>query len=161
MCGLTRRSSAAKVSQRDQGFASTERARLCWLLMPCSYVIDKKRHLVVSTAWGCLTVQEMKLHDDQLRNDSDFSPEFSQLADGTRIERILGSGHEVGLAVSRSLFSETSKRAFVASTPFIFGMARMATSYIEVSGTPSQVGVFYDIASALKWLGLEEPLNPD
>jgi len=129
-------------------------------VMPCSYVIDKKRHLVVSTAWGCLTVEEMKLHDDQLRNDSDFSPEFSQLADGRKIERILGAGSEVRSAVSRSPFSETSKRAFVAHTPSIFGMARMATSYIEASEAPSQVGVFSDLASALKWLGLEGPLYP-
>lgn len=130
-------------------------------IMPCSYVIDKKRHLVVSTAWGCLTVEEMRLHDDQLRNDSDFSPEFSQLADGTKIERILGSGNEVKSAVSWSPFSETSKRAFLAPTPYIFGMARMATSYIEASGAPSQVGVFDDLDSALKWLGLEGPLYPD
>ena len=49
--------------------------------MPCRYVIDKERRVVLSTAWDLVTFAELKTHQNQLKNDPDFSPEFNQLLD--------------------------------------------------------------------------------
>jgi hypothetical protein len=53
------------------------------------------------------------------------------------------------------IFSFGSKRAFVASSPAVFGMGRMWQTFAELSDRPSQVRVFYDLPSALEWLGLK------
>jgi hypothetical protein len=132
--------------------------------MPCSYVIDKERRLVVTDGSGPLTAAEMRAHDDQLRSDPDFHPEFNQLVDGTKISRIEGASAELRRVAGRSPFSSGSRRAFVSHRGFIFGMQRMFTTHVELSKTPSNVCVFHDFPSALKWLGLEtlpEAIQPE
>jgi len=52
-------------------------------------------------------------------------------------------------------FFLTAKRAFLAGNPAAFGMSRMWEILTELSQNPSQIHVFYDLPSALKWLGLE------
>ena len=103
--------------------------------MPVRYVIDKEQQLVITTGSDRLTFAEIKAHQDQLLNDPDFN--------------------EAKTIARRRLFSPTSRRAFVTATPTIFGMGRMMQAYNELSNVASQVRVFYDHPSALKWLGLE------
>ena len=69
------------------------------LFMPCRYVIDKERRLVISTAWDRLTFAQAKAHDDQLLSDPDFSPEFNQLMDATAVTAMdmsIERGQDVG-----------------------------------------------------------------
>jgi hypothetical protein len=63
---------------------------------------------------------------------------------------------EAEMLARRIIFSFTSKRAFIAASPAIFGVARMWEIFTELSENPSQIRVFYDLPSALKWLGLKE-----
>jgi hypothetical protein len=37
----------------------------------------------------------------------------------------------------------------------------MVSTYHEMGPAPSQVCAFYDLSSALKWLGLDENWSPD
>ena len=127
--------------------------------MPCHYVIDRERRLVITTASGRVTFAEVKTHQDQLRSDPDFNLEFSQLVDGTAITALDVSVDEAKELARRTLFSATSRRAFVAATPAVYGMLRLAATYHELSKEPSKVSVFYDLPSALQWLGLKDPPN--
>ncbi|SRR6266700_3927832 len=131
------------------------RARLPQLVMLARYVIDKERRLVISTGSEQLTFSQVKTHQDQLLNDPDFDPEFNQLIDMTAVTSLDISVDEAKMIARRKLFSSTSRRAFVATSPTIFGMGRMMEAYHEMSNVASQVRVFYDLPSALKWLGLE------
>ena len=124
--------------------------------MPVRYVILKDRRLVITTAEGRVTVDEVKAHQDQLLNDPDFNPEFDQLIDGTAITAVDMSVNDIRMAVDRKLFSSTSRRALVATRPFIYGMARMMATYLEMSKAASPASVFRDFPSALKWLGIAE-----
>ena len=65
------------------------------------------------------------------------------------------SVQEARAFASSTVFSATSRRAFVAPSPTIFGMLRLWETYQEFSQTPTQARIFHDLASALKWLGLE------
>lgn len=123
--------------------------------MPLRYVIDKQRRLVHTTGWDRLTFAQTKSYQDQLLNDPDFDPEFNQLVDLTALTGLGMSTEETKLLARRSGFSPTSRRAFVAPNPAVFGMSRLFATYNEMSDTPSHVRVFYDLPSALKWLGLE------
>jgi len=59
------------------------------------------------------------------------------------------SGDEEGILARRTIFSPTSRRAFVATDPLNYGMARMLKTYHQMLPNPSQIEVFHDLASAL------------
>ena len=126
--------------------------------MPVRYAIDKEQRLVISTGWDCVTFAEAKAHQDQLLGDPDFDPDFSQLLDMRAVTGINLLTDEGKTLANRKVFSKTSRRAWVASNVAIFGIGRMLETYHEMSSEPSQVSVFSDLPSALKWLGLESLL---
>jgi len=123
--------------------------------MPFSYVIDKKHRLVISTASGCVTFAEVIAHQDGLLREPDFSPELDQFLDATRLTTLDLSINEARTIARRPLFSRTSRRAWVSADPAIYGMGRLIAAYNELSNAASQIVLFYDLPSALKWLGLE------
>jgi len=132
--------------------------------MPCCYVIDKERRLVISIGWGRINFGDMKAHQDSLLADPDFNPEFNQLLDGREVEAADVSGEEMKLIVRRKVFSRDSRRAWVAKEPSVYGIGRMGMAYLEMSDNPGNLCAFYDIEPALKWLGVEslpEVLNSD
>jgi hypothetical protein len=123
--------------------------------MPCTYIIDKQKRLVISSAWDRITCTEVMNHQDQLRTDAAFDPNFDQLVDATAVTGVDASVDEVKKAASRRIFSSTARRAFVATNPDVFGVGRLFGTHLGMGRVPQQVGVFYDIPSALKWLGLD------
>ena len=120
--------------------------------MPVAYEIDASRALVISTGTGVVTFKEIVFHQDCLLSDPLFSPDFDQLIDcrqATEIRVTSAEAREIG---GRQLFSRTSRRAFLASQPVVFGIGRMMQAYNEFSEYPSHTAVFYDLAPALKWM---------
>jgi hypothetical protein len=120
--------------------------------MPCDYVIDKERRLVLSTAWDVLTAAEALDHQNRLRNDANFNPNFAQLGDGTRVAKIDASPLDVQRLAERTIFSPGSRRAFVTARTAHFGVLRMFQVYRELAGVGEQIQVFHDTTSALEWL---------
>lgn len=123
--------------------------------MPCHYIIDKGRRLVISTGVDVVTFAEMKAHQDRLAKDPDFRAEFNQLIDATGVTALELSSAGAQEIIHRNLYSPASRRALVATRPAIFGMGRLLMTYLEMSDTPSQTHAFYELAPALRWLGME------
>jgi hypothetical protein len=123
--------------------------------MPFSYVVYSEHRLVVSTGSDLVTWQEIKTRLDQTKTDPDFNPEFDQIVDLRAVTGFDMTGDHVRLLARRKIFSATSKRAFVATSPAVFGVGRMWEILTEMSDNPSQIRLFYDLPSALKWLNLE------
>ncbi len=123
--------------------------------MPCSYVIDRDRRLVVTTAWDRVTFAEAHEHQDQLLSDPSFDPEFNQLIDAAGVTSFDISGDEAARLATRAVFSAKSRRAFLATNPATFGMGRLMETYHSIAQLPEQVSVFRDRESALQWLGIE------
>jgi len=119
--------------------------------MPYSYRIDRPLRLVISTACGRVAFAEILAHQDRLLSDSEFSPEFNQLVDGTEAIALDISGYEARTVASRQIFSATSRRAFVSPGPAIPGVGLLMAAYQE-AGLSSQVQVFYNMPSAYGWL---------
>ena len=120
--------------------------------MPCTYTIDKAKRLVLTTGWEVLTFEEAMAHQDQLRTDPDFSPDYSQLIDLTKVLRLPMDSEQVQRLASRTVFGNHSFRAFVGSSPAVYGMLRMAQAFRDLAGGKEGVAVFYDLPSALRWL---------
>lgn len=122
--------------------------------MPFSYAVYKQHHLVISTGSGCVTWSEIKERQDQTKTDPTFDPEFNQLVDLRAVTSFDMTSEQARVLARRMIFSLTSKRAFIAANPAVFGVARMWEIFTELSDNPSQIQVFYDLPPALKWLGL-------
>lgn len=125
--------------------------------MPCRYAIDVGIGLVISTGWGRVTFDEMKAHQDQLSSDPDFDPRFNQLLDATAVTELKATPDELKIIVGRRFFSPTSRRAFLASSLPVLGMARLMELYSKIESGREQVCVFHNRESAMKWLGMEVP----
>ena len=124
--------------------------------MPCSHAIYKDQRLVITKVWDRVTFPEIRAHQEEFKNDPDFDPEFNLLIDATGATALDVSIDEARTIASQGLFAPTSRRAFVASNPAIFGMGRLMGVYHAMSTKREQLSVFHDRASALKWLGLED-----
>jgi hypothetical protein len=120
--------------------------------MPFNSIVDAGRHLVITTGTGDLTGDEGLDCCLQLKNRTDFNPEFNQLLDFTLATRFDATTAQLRTIAAQPLFSPTSRRAIVASNPTIFGMARMFESYRGISGVGEHVMVFREMGEALAWL---------
>ena len=123
--------------------------------MPFDYVVYKETRLVISTGVGVVTWEEIKSRQDQTKTDPNFDPGFDQIVDLRLVTRFEMSPEQTRSLARRQKFSSKSKRAFVATIPSVFGVGRMWETYTEFSNDPSHIQVFYDLSSALKWLGLK------
>ena len=101
--------------------------------MPITTVIDSARKVVFTTCTGTLTLAGVAETCIQLARDPAFDPAYSHLNDLTGISDLHLSAAELKDFVAQKLdpFSATSRRAFVASEPLVFGMARMYESLIN------------------------------
>ena len=123
--------------------------------MPFSYVVYSEHRVVVSTGSDLVTWEEIKERQDQTKTDPGFNPEFNQIVDLRAVTGFDMTSDHARLLARRTIFSATSKRAFVAASPAVFGVGRMWEIFTELSDNPSPIRVFYDLPSALKWLNLE------
>jgi hypothetical protein len=119
--------------------------------MPVSYRIDKRNGLVVIKATGVLTRSEFAETRRRLMSDPDFDPRFSQLADCTRVTRVTITAGEIRALADTSAFNLDARRAIVAKSDPVFGLARM---FVTVRGLRGDEGirVFRDRDQALVWL---------
>jgi len=124
--------------------------------MPCGYAIYKRHQVVITKVWDRVTFPEIRAHQEQFVSDPDFDPAFNLLIDASGITTLDITTDEAKTIASQGLFSSTSRRAFLASSPAIFGMGRLLGAYHAMATKRENVHVFYDRASALKWLGLED-----
>ena len=123
--------------------------------MAWEYTIDKERHLVTTTAWGTVTAGQVLEHQQQLRNDPAFNPDYFQLLDLTLVVYLQIDAKTVMELSDVVLFSAKSRRAFIADNPFHYGMARMFAAFHKLSGE-DQIGVFTTRDEALQWLNVTE-----
>jgi hypothetical protein len=124
--------------------------------VPCRYVIEKTRRLVITTGWDQVTFAEAKALQEQLESDPEFDSGFDQLIDGSAVTSLEMSQHEIRMIASRRLFSPSSRRAVVATKPAVFGIARMMQAFHDSGKQEAEISVFYERQSALKWLGLKD-----
>ena len=126
--------------------------------MPLSYVIDKERRLVISSASGRVTFAEAVASEEQLKNDPEFNPDYNHLVDFTAVTELDISPDQSAMLARRGIFSSASRGAIVASDPAIFGMGRLWEAHHEIANLQDEVCICRDRAAALKWLGLPETL---
>jgi hypothetical protein len=122
--------------------------------MKVRHSIDKQRRLILTTAEGRLTFDDIRAHQDRLLADPDFDASFDQLIDATDATIFGVSADQARTLAERRIVSPESRRAFVAAESHIFGLGRMMEIYHEGRGY-ADVQVFYSMNEALNWLSRE------
>ena len=112
--------------------------------------------LVVTTGRGVLTFAEARNQQNALQADPAFDPTFDQLLDMTGVTEFALSPAEAKSMAAPTLFSPASRRAYVGSSPVVFGMGRLMEAHHAQQASGSITHVFGDLPSALAWLGLEK-----
>lgn len=123
--------------------------------MCISYEIDKDKRLVVCTASGMITADDVLEFHEQLVKDEDFDPNFSQLVDCTAIVTTDVTPGRMWVLAEQSPFSLGSRRALVADSPLGFGLSRVYQIVRNLKGD-KHIRVFKNRTDALKWLLQEE-----
>jgi len=90
--------------------------------MPFSYVVYAKHRLVISPGSDLVTWKEIRERQDQTKTDPEFNPDFNQLVDLRAVTGFDMTSGQTSTPASRMIFSVTSKRAFVAANPAVFGI---------------------------------------
>jgi hypothetical protein len=119
--------------------------------VPSSYKIDKERRLVLSSATGILTKEDIFGYMDRLSKDADFDPEFSQVSDFTQVTRLDIEPEDIRQLAQRNVFSPRSHRAFVVKDDLQYGLARMFQIHRELRGEGG-IRVFRTFEEALDWI---------
>jgi hypothetical protein len=123
--------------------------------MPCTYTIYQDKRLVVTTASGVFTFAEAMAHEDKIYSDADFDPTFVHLIDATAITKTEITAAEISTLARRTGFSPKSRKALVANSTLLFGLARMFEAYLQLAGTSESMSVFKERSGALQWLGID------
>ena len=124
--------------------------------MPISYRIVREARLVITTGRGILSFAEARDQQNAMQADPAFDPTFDQLLDLTGVTEFALSPAEAKAMAEPRPFSPASKRAYVSSSPVVFGMGRLMEAHHGQQPSCSITHVFGDLASALAWLGLEK-----
>jgi hypothetical protein len=120
--------------------------------MGMSYKIDQERRVVLTRGWGVLSTQNLQDVMSHILLDPRFDPRYRSLADLTEVTSVTVDVMEVAHTASTPLYVAGTRRAIVASSDAVFGMARMFASFAERAG--QEVNVFRDMQAAEAWLEL-------
>lgn len=123
--------------------------------MSIRYRIDKVRKLVLSTATGLLTQRDITEHRRALLRDPDFVPSFKQIFDFRGVTDSELTSTDIRERAESKLFGDGSRRALVASSDLVFGMARMY-QLLAADENSDEIRVFREMSDAVRWLDLAE-----
>ena len=127
--------------------------------MPCEFLIDTNRRLVISRGTGTFRFADFVEHFKKLGKDPRFQPGFDHIVDCRKFERFDVTTTEVYDIGSQSLFDAKSRRAFVVSSEVHFGLGRMFATFRQVA-SGQETTVFREMGDAIAWLGLPPEYEP-
>jgi hypothetical protein len=119
--------------------------------MPACYKIERDRKLVMSTGYGVVTRKDLLEHQNQLLDDPNFDPEFSQLADFGHVTKVEVTAADIEFFAQRRIFAPDARRAFVVPDDVCFGLARMFEMLCDAKGERG-IRVFRALEDGLDWV---------
>lgn len=122
--------------------------------MPCAYIIDLARSLVLSRGWDVVTDRELLAHVHTLTADPRFARNFRQLADLRDVTDVQITPSCIREMVRLNPYRAGARRAVVITNDVVFGMARMYQILSDESSDELQI--FRKMDDALQWLWIAE-----
>ena len=116
--------------------------------MPWAYTIDTKRDVLLGTATGILTGEELKAGVHRATHDPNFHPDMRIFLDYCAVVKFGFSVDTMEVMADHQVYSSKSRRAFLVTTGFAVSIFQMYQSMV----TAGLVQVFTDRTAALAWL---------
>jgi hypothetical protein len=117
-----------------------------------TYRIETEQQLVRSRGWGVVSTEDLNDWISELLSDRLFRPEFRSLIDLRLVTDVTVDATTIARAAATPLFDAGVRRAIVATSDGVFGVARMFASFAERIG--QHVMVFRELWLAEEWVGL-------
>jgi hypothetical protein len=121
--------------------------------MSVLHAIDEQRDLVLTVFRDDLSDDDLRAHVLALRANPHFHKWMRELIDLRAVTRVSVSSAMLSESARWLLHAPEARRALVAPTDLLFGLWRMYQTNLGEVGS-SQLGVFRDLQSALRWIGL-------
>jgi hypothetical protein len=99
--------------------------------MPCEFLIDTERQLVISRGTGTFRYASFLEHMEKLSADPRFGPEFDHVVDCRKFELIDLTFTQVEEMGRQSVFAATSRRAFVVLPISNSGLAVCSRPFVK------------------------------
>jgi hypothetical protein len=119
-----------------------------------SYKIDRALRVVRSRGWGTLTTRDLQDYTSRLLADPVFDPDYRSLADLSEVTRVDIDQVALSQAAWMPSFTPGTRRAIIAPSDLVYGLARMFATHSE--RFDQVVHVFRHRADAEAWLGLPD-----
>ncbi|HXQ98666.1 MAG TPA: hypothetical protein VN774_09515 [Candidatus Limnocylindrales bacterium] len=119
--------------------------------MPGCCKIDKERRLVLTTASGVFTREDVLAIQRKLAKDPDFDPTFSQLLDTTHVTKQEVTAEDIQKLAEASLFAPHARRAIIVKHDVCYGFARMF-ELLRADKGDHGISVFRDLEEGLEWV---------
>jgi hypothetical protein len=119
--------------------------------MPGWYKIDKERRLVLTTAPGVFTREDVLSCQKELAKDPDFDPTFSQLLDTTHVTKPEVTAEDIKEFAKADLFAPYARRAIIVKHDLCYGFARMF-ELLRADKGEQGISVFRDLEEGLEWV---------
>lgn len=115
-----------------------------------SFYVD--RRLILTRAWGHITLDDMRAFRQELAARPEFDPTWAHVFDAGGAVRFDLSSEEIRLLAATSLLAPCARRALVATDSVIFGLFRMYGALFQLQVDGSAVGVFTTLDDAIEWV---------
>src|SRR4051812_37383965 len=123
--------------------------------MTVLHAIDTERKLLLTVFRGPLSDEDVREHLRMLRANPQFQLLMRELVDLRGVTDVTISSAMARVSARWLLHAPDARRAIVAPSDVLFGLARMYQTHLGEIGA-AQLGVFRAIEPALRWLGLSD-----
>jgi hypothetical protein len=126
--------------------------------MGMTYRIDRELRVVRSRGSGTLTTRDLQDYTSRLLVDPAFDADYRSLADLSEVTVVDIDQLALSQTAWTPSFNPGTRRAIIAPSDLVYGLARMFATHSERFG--QVVHVFRHRADAEAWLGLPDSAAP-
>jgi hypothetical protein len=120
--------------------------------MPFATSFHVDRRLMVTRAWGHITLADVRAYQQELGQRPEFDPTWAHVFDAGGAVQFDLSSDEIRQLAATSVLAPCARRAMVATDRAIFGLFRMYGTLFELHVNGSAVGVFTTLDEAIVWV---------
>jgi len=115
-----------------------------------SFYLD--RRLMITRAWGHITVDDVRAFRQEIVARPGFDPMWAHIFDARDAFEFDLSNEEIRQIAETSRLAPSARRAMVATDPVIFDRFRTYGTLFQLQVDGSAVGVFKTLDDAIEWV---------
>jgi hypothetical protein len=120
--------------------------------MPFATSFDRARRLMITRAWGHVTLPDLRAYQQELASRPEFDATWAHVFDARDAVQFDISSADIRGLADTSVLVTAARRAMVATIPAIYGEFRMYATSLELRRGGPEIGVFTTLEEAIEWV---------